>query len=361
MTAKGHAPLRIALIGAGEVAEHKHLKALQEVEGAAVDSIADPDAARRAHVAARYGIPFQAAGVEDVLDRADIVGVLTPPGTHREIAVAALRAGRHVLVEKPLALTMDDCDALVDAADLAHGLAMTGFHMRWHRLLRQARERIRSGALGRLESIRTSWNSPRGDDIAPPWKRTRVTGGGALVELGVHLVDLWRFLLDTEVEEVFARARHGTRDDESATMSAQLANGMLAEATISERTSHDIEVEVCGDAGRLRVSCQRFDGLEEYARRETAGMMGPRVRGIQRTLRELPRGLARMRKLGDYGDSYRGEWQHLVDLARSGRAPECTMEDGRRATQVVLAAAASATSGRPVRVADAPRDLAAAR
>jgi predicted dehydrogenase len=264
-------------------------------------------------------------------------------------------------VEKPLALTLSDCDALVAAAGEATSLAMTGFHMRWHRLLARARDVVASGSLGGLESIRATWNSPRGDDIAPPWKRARVTGGGAIVELGVHLFDQWRFLTGAEVVDVFARSRHGARDDESATISATLSNGMLAEAVVSERTSHDIEFEVCGDQGRLRVSCQRFDGLEVYARRETAGMMGPRVRGITRTIRELPRGLARMRRLGDYGDSYRGEWQHFVDCVRGSRRPTCTMEDGRQAMRVALAAAASARSGQSVRVADAPPTLSAAR
>ena len=362
-TATAGVTLRIALIGAGEVTEHKHLRALRDVRGARVVALADPDAARCARVADRYGIGMRLSDARECFSPsvADVVGILTPPGAHAELAIEALRAGRHVLVEKPLALSLGDCNALVAAAGQSTGLAMTGFHMRWHRLLAKAREVIASGSLGRLESIRGTWNSPRGDDTAPPWKRTRVTGGGAIVELGVHLFDQWRFLTGAEVLDVFARSRHGTRDDESATISASLSNGMLAEAVLSERTSHDIEMEVCGDQGRLRVSCQRFDGLEVYARRETAGMMGPRARGMARALRELPRGLARMRKLGDYGDSYRGEWQHLVDSVRNGSRPACTMADGREAVRVALAAAASASSCLPVRVADAPPTLSAAR
>ena len=355
--------LRIALVGAGEVCEHKHLRVLGEVTGAKVVALADPDAARLRHVGDRYGIPLRFSEPERCFDVevADIVGILTPPGTHTGLAVEALRRERHVLVEKPLALSLADCDALVAAASGSRKLAMTGFHMRWHRLLAQAREIVSSGVLGKLESIRGTWNSPRGDEIAPPWKRARVTGGGAVVELGVHLFDQWRWLTGAEVVDVFARARHGTRDDESATISATLSNGMLAEAVVSERTSHDIEIEVCGDQGRLRVSCQRFDGLELFARRETAGMMGPRARAMARTMRELPRGLARMKKLGDYGDSYRGQWQHLVDCIRGGASPACTMSDGREATRVALAASASASTGRAVRVADAPPTLAAAR
>ena len=267
-----------------------------------------------------------------------------------------------MLVEKPLALSLADCDALVAASTKANGLAMTGFHMRWHRLLVRAREVIASGVLGHLESIRATWNSPRGDDIAPPWKRTRVNGGGAIVELGVHLFDQWRFLTGAEVIDVFARARHGTRDDESATISASLSNGMLAEAIVSERTSHDIEIEVSGDQGRLRISCQRFDGLELYLARKQPGMLAPRMRGIcARVPRIAARAGAHAKHSATTAIRIAGEWQHLIDCVRDGGMPGCSMLDGRAAVRVALAAAASASSGEAVRVDEAPPCLSAAR
>ncbi|HVT40554.1 MAG TPA: Gfo/Idh/MocA family oxidoreductase, partial [Gemmatimonadaceae bacterium] len=222
-----------------------------------------------------------------------------------------------------------------------------------------ARAALAHSAVGTPESIRAIWNSPRGDDRIPAWKRERVTGGGSLVELAVHLFDLWRFLLNTEVTEVFVLTRHGRRHDESAVVSAKLANGVLASAMISERTSHDIELEVCGDRGRLRVSAQRFDGLEQFGVKETGGMLQPRLRHLANTLRELPRGLSGMHTLGDYGDSYRAQWQHFVDVIAGKAPPACTLEDGRAALRVVLAATASASLGKPVMVAQAPRAIVA--
>ena len=140
-------------------------------------------------------------------------------------------------------------------------------------------------------------------------------------------------------------------------VTAVLANGVLACACLSERTAHDTHVEICGSEGRLRVSGQRFDGFETYARQETDGGGRPRLRAVERFVRELPRAVAHRRPLGDYGDSYQGAWRHLLDAIGSRQPLECTVEDGREALRVVLAAAASATSGRPVRVAAAPPDL----
>jgi len=354
-------PLRIALVGCGEVTEHKHLPALARVHGARVVALVDPDTSRLSHVADRYRIPVRFPSTSALLDAqaADLVGVLTPPEHHTAAVLAALRAGCDVLVEKPLALAMDDADVMVDAADASGRRVLMGFHMRWHRLIARARDAIREGAVGTPESIRGMWNSPRSDAGIPSWKTARASGGGALVELGVHLFDLWRFLLDTEVIDVSARSRHGRRHDESALVTGVLANGVIASAQMSERTSHEIELEICGDRGRLRVACQRFDGFEWYGVGETRGMIRPRLRGLLRTARELPKGLATMRRIGDYGDSYRGAWQHLVDAVRAGTPVTCSLEDGRAALRIVHAAAQSSVRGERIRVADAPRTLTA--
>lgn len=347
---------RIGLVGCGEVCEHKHLPALCRVPGAQVVAIADTNADRARHVATKYGIPNVYRSAVSMLEArvADVIGVLTPPSEHRESAVQAMRAGVPVLVEKPLALTVDDADELVETALTTGITALMGFHMRFHRLIRRAAQVVESGYLGNLESIHTIWCSPRPDEGIPDWKRRRRDGGGAIVELGVHLFDMWRYLVaGVDVDEVYALARHGTRDDESAVISARLSNGVLASAQLSERTAHQIEIEICGDRGRVRVYAQRFDGLEVYARGETNGGLGPRLRSLARFAREFPQGLMGMRRLGDYGDSYQAMWAHLLDSITNAKRPGCTMEDGRRAVQVALAAAASADSGRAVKVADA--------
>jgi predicted dehydrogenase len=353
--------IRLALVGCGEVTDEKHLPALRRLGDVSVVALADADAGRLDRVADRFAVPARFPDVHALLEAVpdlDAVGVCVPPAVHAEVAVPALRAGKAVLIEKPLAASLAHCDLLMDEARRASAVAMVGFHMRWHRLVRRARAVIDSGALGRLEAIRAIWYSPRSDTGLPDWKRHRELGGGALVEIGVHHFDLWRHLLATEVSEVYALSRHGARDDEAVVVAGRLANGMLASAALSERASHEIEIEVSGDAGRLRIGCQRFDGLDLYATDETSGMLGPRIRKAADTAARLPGGLARMRRGGDYADSYRAQWRHFVDCARTGRPPASTLEDGRRALQVVLAAAESARRGQPVRVEEAPASIA---
>jgi predicted dehydrogenase len=284
----------------------------------------------------------------------DAVAVCVPPGDHAAAALPALEAGKHVLVEKPLALSLEDCDRLLEASRKAQGRCLMGFHMRWHRLIRSARDLLSRSLIGPLESIRCLWNSPRSDRNIPAWKQRRATGGGALVELCVHSFDLWRFLLGSEVDEVHAYARHGKRDDEAVFVSGRMANGALSSVACSERTSHEIEIEIAGSEGRLRLSCLRFDGLSWYSQASIPGKVSTRLRQLGNFAREFPRGLWEMSRGGDYRGSYRAQWAHFLEVARGRVAPSVTFEDGRRAVEVVLAAAASASSGHPVAVAKAP-------
>jgi predicted dehydrogenase len=189
------------------------------------------------------------------------------------------------------------------------------------------------------------------------WQTRRSSGGGAFFDQAIHLFDLWRFLLDSEVKEVLAISRSGPWDDETATVTARLTNGALATATCSERTGENNEIEICGRGGCLQVSCYRFDGLAYSPQGSVPGNGRARVEAFTRTLKELPRSLAQLRYGGDVLASYREEWRHFLGAICDDRPLGCTVDDGRRALEIVFAAMASASSGQAVMVAQAPRKV----
>jgi predicted dehydrogenase len=351
--------LRVGIVGCGEAGEQKHLRVLRDLPGLKVVAVADRDPERLRRVADRHSIAGRHLDWVELLDRPDIsaAGIAVPASDHVEIALAALARGKHVLIEKPLALSMDEACRLTEAAACSEARILVGFHMRWHRLVRRARDFVRSGALGRLESIRTLWYSPRSDDGLPAWRFQRRLGGGALVEIGVHSFNLWRFLLGSEVETIHALSRAGTRDDEAVIVSATMAGGVLASGQFSERTSHEIEIEICGSGGRLRVGCQRFDGFSFFPAGSAPGDVRARLDAARRFVAGLPRGVARMRKGADYLDSYRCEWIHFAGVAAGQVEPECTVADGTRCLMITLAAAESLARGVPVPVGPAPREF----
>jgi predicted dehydrogenase len=287
----------------------------------------------------------------------EAVAVCVPAALHVEVALAALDAEKHLFIEKPLALSLDDSDRLIERAQRSARKILVGFNMRWHRLVRGAREIIRSGDLGALDVARTVWTT--GIRNAPQWRSRRELGGGVLWEIAVHHFDLWRFLLQSEVEEVFVTSRSGLWDDDSAVVAARMSSGVVASSAFAQHVGDSHELEIHGKAGQLRVSCYRFDGLEFLPASRHAGDLGIRLKRAVRLVREVPRIASAVRRGGDYVASYSAEWRHFIDAIRHGFPVECTLEDGRRALQVVLAAVASASTGQPVKVAQAPRTMTA--
>lgn len=341
-----HAPVRLGLVGCGRAAETLHLPALARVASARVVAAADVDASRLELVARRFGVARRYEDFRALLADAEVeaVAVCVPPLLHAEVALAALDAGKHLFVEKPLALTLEDCDRMIERARAAGVRSAAGFNLRHHRLVREAKERVRRGELGELKMLRSVFTNGAGGGGAS-WRARREEGGGVLFDLGVHHFDLVNFLLEDEVEEVFACGRSG-EDAAACAFTARTARGRLVSSVFCEGTAETHEIELYGARGRLRVSCYRFDGLGQTDGR--AGSPRERLRDGARLLRELPAALLRARHGGDLLDSYRAGWRHFSSAVRGNPDADAgaTLEDGRRALAVALAAARSADTAR---------------
>jgi predicted dehydrogenase len=337
--------IRLGVIGCGGVAELRHLPALRRVKGVEVVALADVDSSRLERVARQLGTAQRYIDYSDLIERGDVdaVAVCVPPALHVAVARAALEAGKHVFIEKPLALRLTECDLLLESADAHVALkVMVGFNLRWHRLVRAAREIIRRGELGEIKLVSTTFTSGvrLGEDFAD-WRRHKETGGGALFELGVHHFDLLRFLLGCEVEEVSASS---APSDETATFIARMEDGAQVVSAFSEGTGENHAVEVYGARGWLRVCLYRADGLEQFSAGQYPGAMRTRLHKLTRTFFDLPRIVQRTMRGGDQVASYAEEWRQFVRAITRDSPIECTLSDGRRALEIALAAwEASAT------------------
>jgi len=280
----------------------------------------------------------------------DVIAVCVPAQFHVEIALAVLKAGKHLFVEKPLALCLEECDRLIAKAQMTNKKIVVGFNLRHHRLIQEAQKIIQRGDLGAIEAIRSTWTSAiRYHRTLPAWRNRRELGGGALFEIAVHHFDLWRCLLQSEVEEICAFSKSTEWPDETVTLTARLRNGVAISSLFSERTSDSNEIEIYGQNGRLRISLYRFDGLEFYSTSSLEGSLATRLNILKKTLKDLPTGIAIMRQGGDYKISYRREWRHFINVIRHDLPVNCTLEDGRAAVQIALAAIESDALGKPVK------------
>src|SRR6516165_7928784 len=150
-------PIRLGFIGCGQVTTHGHLPALEFLPSVQVVAISDIDKDRLHQVANQFRIgrryPDFHALLEDPV--VDVVAVCVPAQLHAEAALAALESGKHLFIEKPLALNMDDSDRLIKRASQSHSKVMVGFNLRRHRLTRKTLAVIEKGTLGSIEAVRS--------------------------------------------------------------------------------------------------------------------------------------------------------------------------------------------------------------
>ena len=353
--------LRIGIIGCGRATETRHLPTLTKLSNAEVVGLADINPGPLHQLADRFGIKQRHQDYRRLLDdpSVDAVAVCVPAQSHAEVARAAMNARKHVFIEKPLAVGLDDSERIIElAAKFPQLKIMVGLNMRWHRLIREARAMIRAGTLGNIESIRSVLTSYHAS--VPDWGSRRSSGGGVLFELAVHHVDLWRYLLGCEVDEVFAASRSSHWDDEYAAVTARMTDGIHVSSVFSQRSSELNKIEIYGDAGALSISCYEFDGLEYISRGLYPGDFRARLSKAFHLLRELPLGVRNLAAGGEFFASYRAEWQHFLNaIHRSAPLTESTLVDGQRSLEVVLAAIASSCLRRPVKISEAPRSVSA--
>lgn len=345
--------IRLGIIGCGRVAEERHFPALQHLPDIQVVAVADTDANRLNSIANRFGIEQRFSDYRALLDLADVdaVGVLTPTQSHAEIGLAALEADKHVMVEKPLALNLTECDQLIARGANSSCKVVVGLNLRWHSLLRRACEFIQNGELGRIKAIRSVFTHYRSGENAPYWHTKRELGGGVIFNEAVHHFDLWRYLLQSEVEQIFAFTRPSSYyEDETLVTNACLSNGVLATGVFTLKTSPTSEVEIYGENGRLHLSLYRFDGFDFFSHDIYPGNIMDRLKKTMFALIELPRAIPIMRRGGDLGETFYALWQHFIDCINRDEASECTLEDGKRALQISLATLESVSSRQPVQI-----------
>lgn len=315
----------------------------------------DPRALERA--ADRWGIARRYTSTEELVADPDVqaIAVCLPPDLHAAAAIVALESGKHVLVEKPLAHSLEDAERIVRAGREAEGLVATvGFNLRWHRLVVKARELLRGGVLGRIVAIESSFTDPIAMERAlPAWRASRRTGGGALFDKGIHHFDLWRFLLGDEVVDVSAMGSARHHEDDTVLVTARSQGGVVAKALLSDVTSTRHELTVFGERNEVSVGLYRFDGLSLTPSGQLPGSPSGRVRAFRQTIGALPQAVRDQRHGGDVMLSYDEQWRSFAAAVTGRERPESSLEDGHKALEIAFAAAESLSTGVTVQLSHA--------
>jgi predicted dehydrogenase len=329
--------LRVGLIGAGFMGSG-HANFLSALPEAQLAAVADADGERARALAGTRGAAAYADYREMLAHESlDAVIVATSDAAHRDPCLAAAQAGAHIFVEKPLAASLEDCDAIAAAAE-EHGVKLlVGHTLRWEPRYALAQQAVREGRLGEI-----SYLYARRNNITAVARRV---GAGTSVArfLAVHDIDWMQWVMGENVQSVVARtatrvlADLGTPDVYFLLL--RFPSGVLAcvEAawTLPDQGSmqRDFQAEVVGSKGSLYITVG-----DQGLRTDAAGglqfpdiLYGPVVRGS-------PQGV------------YVEELRHFLDVVKGRAEPLCTAAEGRAAVAVVLAAEESAATGQEVAV-----------
>jgi predicted dehydrogenase len=334
--------MRFGILGAGVIGTiHARLIASIPDEQATLAAVADTNQAAARRLAGAYDC-LALRTAEDLLARDDVdaVSVCLPSGLHAKAAVAALEAGKHIIVEKPIDITLSAADEII-AAEHRSGRTVTVISQRrFQPGFRFLRDAAASGRLGRITlamAESTFWRSQAYYD-SDDWRGSlALDGGGALMNQGIHALDLVTWILGEPVEvSAYSATLAHDRIEVEDTLIANIrfAGGALATLTATTGTYPDrpVRLTVAGDAGTAVVADERLAYL--CTRDDQAGeLMGGGA------------GTAEAATPGDIDDAHCAQYLDFIAAVRDHRPPLVTTGDGRRALALVLASYESAKSG----------------
>jgi len=325
--------LQVAVIGCGHVAWHRHLPEFASNPRVRLSAVCDADEANRLAASNKFGARAYADWQELLADPdVQAVSVCLPNHLHAAVTIAALRAGKHVLCEKPMATSLAHADEMIAASQAANRMLTVALQQRFMTVHARAKQKLHSGRLGAALTFATSY-AHAGPTLAAgdsaPWQLSRERAGfGAIGDLGVHKVDLIRWLLEDEVEAVAAfvtALERGGSVDDNAVCALQMRSGAVGTlvASWTHRPGANNNTHIFCEHGVLRIAPESEYPL--VARYEDG---------------EEERYPASALSLHDTGRS--GVIDEFVDAIFSEREPSVTANDGRIALAVILAAVESA-------------------
>jgi UDP-N-acetyl-2-amino-2-deoxyglucuronate dehydrogenase len=341
--------LGFAIVGTGMVARY-HAEAIARTDGARLVAVCRADEGQRAAAATRFGVPCEAT-YEALLQRpdVDIVCICTPSGLHAGQTIAAAHAGKHVLVEKPMALTLSDANAMIRACREAGVYLAVAQQRRTDPLFESVRDAIAANAMGRLVlgTVSIPYTRPQSYYDSAAWRGTwALDGGGALMNQGIHLVDLlvWYMGDVADVQAHMTTLTHAIEVEDCVTATLRFTSGALGSivATTAAAPGYPHRVEVYGDRGGVQLEGETIVRAEGWT--PPTGVVPPATpaRG------PIPAGAG----ASPTGIGTEGHTRLVTDLVaaiHARRAPIVSGEEGRRALALVLAIYESARTGLAVK------------
>lgn len=340
------------IIGCGVIAPW-HADSVVDSEYADLVAVCDVDEEKGKAFAERYGGIALYADYRQMLKEAgcDVVSICTPSGMHSEMTIAAAEAGVHVLCEKPMAITIPQLDAMMDAVHKSGIKLEVIFQRRTYEVSKRVREAVQSGLLGQMtlgDAYLKYYRSPayyRSADWRATWK---LDGGGALINQGVHGIDLLLWIMG-DVESVYAKAEAKARDievEDTCVALLTFGNGAygVIEGTTSSNPGEPTALYLHGEKGTIALDDK---GIAEWAVAEDKNVVAQNdttecVSHSALSTVSDPKAMGRA--------GHRAQVDDLCVAIAEDREPMITGESARKAVELILAIYESARTGVEVKL-----------
>lgn len=341
--------VRLGVIGAGIWGE-MHVRAYCQHPSAELVAVCDLEEARAQQMAQKFAIPRHYSKIDDILDEElDGISIVTPDTAHADIAVKAASRGIHILVEKPLATSVEECERMISEASSNGVYLMVDWHNRWNPPYYYAWETIRSGELGKVSYIYYRLS----DTIYVPTRMLPWAGkSSVMLFLGSHALDTTCWLVGKEPTRVYCRCKEGvltsmgiptadmyvTMIDFKNGATAVVENSWVLPQSSPSLIDH--KCEIIGSRGVINIDPTHSRSFAKYTDKTPSGFpdasfpdmfITPEIHG---------------RQLGFAVESI----YHFVECIRDGKKPLTSGEDGLLNMRIILAAERSAREGAPVEI-----------
>lgn len=334
--------LKLGVIGAG-VMGRMYCQVFSEYPNSELVSVCDLDEKKAQMLVAEFGARSAYENYNDMLEKEELeaVTVAVPDHLHREPAIACLEAGKDVLCEKPLATTMQDCQAIVDAVERTGKKLMVSYGNRHRPSLRLLKQQVEEGVVGEVKHIYLKLRERVDKTLELPWiDKTTPT-----FFLLSHMVDLVRWMFGCEMAEVYTLQTygilegHGYHTPDTTSALIKLTNGAILNLDTSWAMPDnfapwiDARIDILGDKGVIYANMFSQD-IQKYA---------DEAKTLDWTVRVL-----------DYSGQHAGWWithvHYFVDAISQGETPSPDAADGMKTTQVLLAIDESGAKGTPIKI-----------
>lgn len=338
-------PLHFGIVGLGSIS-NIHARAIQETKGAKLAGVLSSNASRAGEFASRYGCKtYDQVELFLASPDIDIVVIGTPSSTHADIGIQAAQAGKHVVVEKPIDISLEKADALIQACRSHNVTCSVVSQHRFDDAIVKLKEAVQQGKLGKLYfgACYTKWYRSPEYYSSSNWKGTyQFDGGGVLINQSIHYIDLLRYIMG-DVQEVYgncATLHHQIEVEDLATANLKFQNGALGIIQGSTLTYPGLyaSLEIYGEKGSVVIKDDNVEYWNVDGESLTPADAFPG--GEVKTGASVPENIPYT--------SHKKQFENLLQSIRENDQPMVTGEEGRATLELVLAVYESSRTGKPV-------------